>query len=192
MNDEPARLTWRQRTRRGLQWPVVVWLTVVWLLLWGEVTVVGVVSGVVVALLALVAFPLPPIAYSGKVHPLALTWLAVRFGWDLVVASVHVAYVAIRFDRQPQNAVIAVPLCSRGDLYLLLTAELTSLVPGSLLIETAYEEHTLYLHIFDVPDASAVERARTNAHKQEERVVLALASPEEIRDFRTRAAGGTP
>src|SRR6185312_12962774 len=51
--------TERDGRRRALQWPAVLWLTVVWCLLWGEFTVGNVLAGVVVAVGVLVLFPLP-------------------------------------------------------------------------------------------------------------------------------------
>lgn len=181
----------RARTRRGIQWPAVVWLTLVWVLLWGDISWLIVIGGVVVALVVLIVFPLPPLAFTGRIHPRALATLVGRFLWDLVRASVHVAALAMRFGHEPRNAVIAVPLASRGDLYMLLTAELVSLVPGSLLLETSYDDHILYLHILDAPTPEAVERARSDAKAQEERVVLALASEEEIREYRARRREST-
>ena len=45
--------------RRTLQWPVLLWLTVVWTLLWGDLSVFNVLSGLVVAIVVCQVFPLP-------------------------------------------------------------------------------------------------------------------------------------
>lgn len=191
-SEQPRRLGRIQRARRGFQWPVALWLTAVWVLLWGDLSVANVAGGALVSLVVVTVFPLPPIAFTGKVHPVGLLRLVLWFARDLTVASAHVAYLAMRPGRQPMNAMIAVPLHSRGDLYLMITAELVSLVPGSLLVETSHEDFTLYLHILDTNTMEDVEHARRKAYEQEERVVLALASDAEIRDYRIRAEGGTP
>lgn len=88
-----------KRVRATFQWPVVLLLAAVWVLLWGELTILNVVSGIVVAVVVLAAFPLPPIERPVRVRPLGLVRLTVRFGYDLVVASAQVAAQALRFGR---------------------------------------------------------------------------------------------
>lgn len=193
MSDPPPHtLLRRTRIRRGLQWPVLCWLTAVWILLWGRISVLTVGSGVLVAFVILLVFPLPPLGFSGRIRPVGLALLAGYFLRDLVLASAQVAWLAIRPETPPRNAVIAVRLRSRADLYLMITAELVSLVPGSLLVETDHENHTLYLHILGTETPGDVERARRSAYAQEARVVSALASEQELREYRERVEGESP
>jgi multicomponent Na+:H+ antiporter subunit E len=173
----------RHRQRRGFQWPIMLGLTAVWVLLWGNLSVANVVSGAVLSSLVVVVFPLPPIHFSGRFHPIGIAHLIGRFMVDLVVASAQIAATVLRPGSQPLNAVIEVDLRSRSDLYLTLTAELLSLIPGSLVIEARRSTGTLYLHVLGVRDASDVERSRAQALAQEERVVRALASREELEAY---------
>lgn len=166
--------------RNGVQWPMLIGLTVVWVLLWGNVTVANVLSGLVVAVVVTLVFPLPPIVFGGRVRPLGLARLIGWFVVELVVASAQVAAQALRIGQRPQNAVIQVDLRSRSDLYLTLTAELLSLVPGSLVVEARRSTSTLFLHVLGVCSEADVEEARRRALRQEERVMRALASDEEL------------
>ncbi|RIQ19560.1 Na+/H+ antiporter subunit E [Jiangella rhizosphaerae] len=168
---------------------MLIGLTVVWVLLWGGLTVGNVLSGLVVAVVVTLVFPLPPIVFGGR---LRARGLAVLIGWfvvELVVASVQVAALALRIGRPPLNAVIEVDLRSRSDLYLTLTAELLSLVPGSLVVEVRRSTSTLFLHVLGVRDESDVEAARRRALRQEERVVRALASDEELAAYLAEGVG---
>ncbi len=176
----------RSRVRAGHQWPVVVWLVVVWVLMWGDLSVANLLGGTVVALAVLAVFPLPPLHWTGTVRPLPLLVLVGRFLADLVAASVQVAWLATNPRYQPSNAIIAVPLRSRGDAYFLLTAELVSLVPGSLVLDTDYRRRTLYLHIIATHTPAEVERARQRVWAQEGRVVRALASADERAAYERR------
>lgn len=169
--------------RRRLQWPVVLWLTVVWVLLWGNLSVANVLSGLVVSLIAVTVFPLPPIVFTGRVRPIGLLALAFWWAVDLVVASAQVALKAFRFGQAPRNAVVEVNLRSTSDLYLTITAELVSLVPGSLVIEARRSTATLYLHVLDVRGPDDVERARQSALREEGRVMRALAAPDELAEY---------
>lgn len=173
-----------RRSRRTLQWPVVIWLTIVWLMLWGSISPLMIVGGVLASTAILLAFPLPPIQFDGRVHPFKLVSLIAHFAKDLTLASFQVAWLAIRPGAPPLNAVIEVDLMSDSELYLTITAELVSLVPGSLLIEVSRTQGRLYLHILGAKDLAGAEKARAAARTQERRVVEALASGEELAGYR--------
>ncbi len=172
------------KRRVGVHIPIALGLTVVWVLLWGELNAFNVIGGFLVAIAVLVFFPLPPIQQPVRLRPLGLTRLVTKFALDVVVASVQVAFAALRFGYQPMNALIEVPLRARSDLFLTFTAELVSLVPGSLLIEVDQERHVIFLHIFNVHDDADVEHARQAALEQERRVVEALASDADLAAYR--------
>ncbi|MDO5711830.1 MAG: Na+/H+ antiporter subunit E, partial [Micrococcales bacterium] len=93
---------------------------------------------------------------------------------DLVKASVHVAASASAPWIQPRGRILIVPLRSDYDLFGVLTAELTTLVPGSIVIDLDTSRREMVVHIFD---ASAGDDAtfRARVLQQEARVLRALA-----------------
>lgn len=164
----------RPARRGALQLPMLVWLTVVWTVLWRDVSLVIVVGGFVVAVVGCLVFPLPPLRLDVRVRPLPLLWLVVRFAADIVVSSVHVAWVVLRPGRPLRNAVVEVNLRTPSDVVLTLVAEMTCLIPGSLVVEARRSTHTLFLHVLDVGDPSGAERFRQSVLDQETRLVRAL------------------
>ncbi|ROT32836.1 Na+/H+ antiporter subunit E [Micromonospora sp. HM5-17] len=176
------RLTWR---RARDQLITIAWLVTVWSLWWGEFSWGNVVGGVLVATVVLVVFPLPPVTFEGRLRPLALAHLVVRFVIELVVASVQVGWAAVRPRYRLRNAIVGVRLRIPTDLNLTLTAEVLSLVPGTLIIETERKTGTLYLHVLNVRDATDVAAARTSTHALEARLVRAIGSPAELRELST-------
>ena len=162
--------------RRTVQWPVVLWLTVVWVALWGDLSVANIASGVVVGTLVCLVFPLPFIRLQVRVRPLWLAWLVLRFFWDVVVASYQVAVKTLQLTRQPRNAVIEVDLRTQSDFVLTVVAEMVSLVPGSLVVEARASTHTLFLHVLDVGDRAGAEAFREQVFALERRVVMALGA----------------
>jgi multicomponent Na+:H+ antiporter subunit E len=162
--------------RRSLQLPVVLWLTVVWVALWGTVSVLHVLSGVVLAVLVTAVFPLPPLHMRLRPRPLALVWLILRFLWDVVVASYQVSVATLAFRRETRNAVIEVDLQTESDIVLTVVAEMVSLVPGSLVVDARAATHTLYLHVFDVSTPAEVEAFREQVLDLERRVIHALGA----------------
>jgi multicomponent Na+:H+ antiporter subunit E len=181
--------TQRSGRRRALQWPAVLWLVVVWCLLWGEFTVGNVLAGAVVAVAVLVLFPLPSLAFSSRPHPWGLVKLVAIFVADLVKSSTQVALLALRFRRQPVNSVLVVPLRTRSEFAMWVTAEMVSLVPGSLLIEVSRSQWALQIHMLDTPDAAAVQRARLRVWAQEQRVVEAFGAAADIARVRQPPPG---
>lgn len=170
----------RRRRRLAAQWPAAIALAIVWVLLWGDLSWANVLGGLALGLLVTLVLPLPAIGYHGTARPLGLLHLAARFGYDLVVASFQVSMQAFRFGHQPRGAVVGVRLRSSSDLYLTLVAELSSLVPGSLVIEAHRLTGMLYLHVLDIDSYGGVERVRTDVLALERRVLRALASDEEL------------
>lgn len=164
----------------------IVWLTVVWILLWGDLSWGNIAGGVAVAVAVSWALPLPRVPFAGRISVLGVLRLLANLAWDTLVASIAVARMALTFGQIPHGGVIRVPLRSHNDLYLTLTADLCSLVPGSIIVEAHRATSTLYVHVFDRPDAAAVDHARDSVYRQEARVLYALGSPEEI------AAAGLP
>ncbi|MBU2670934.1 Na+/H+ antiporter subunit E [Actinoplanes bogorensis] len=154
-------------------------LTVIWVLLWGSFTPLTMVGGVVVAVIVLTVFPLPPVTYAGRIHPLSVLRFAGRFLTDMVLASAQVAALAFRFGHVPRSAVIAVPLRAPSDLGLTMTAEALSLVPGSLIVDVDRKRGILFVHVLDVSGPDSVERFRQDVLDLESRIIHAFGSPAE-------------
>lgn len=165
----------RQARYRALQWPVVLWLTLVWVALWRDLSPGTLALGVLVAVLVCLVFPLPPLRMRLRIRPLPLAWLVVRFGWDVVVSSIQVARVALR-PRPPVNAVVQVDLVTPSDFVLTVVGEMTSLIPGSIVVEARRSTHTLFLHVLDVRDTEGAERFKRSVLAQEQRVLRAVGT----------------
>ncbi|MEV0941049.1 Na+/H+ antiporter subunit E [Micromonospora wenchangensis] len=170
--------------RRRNQAVAMIVLVTVWVLLWGTLSWANVLGGLVVGLVVLTVFPLPPVTFAGRVHPVPLLRFALRFLRDLVVASVQIAALALRFGHPPLGAIIAVRLRVRSDLNLTLTAEALSLVPGSLIVEVDRDAGILYVHVLGVRDRAEVERFRTGVLELEARLIAAIGSAQEQRLIR--------
>ena len=173
----------------------ILWLTAVWVLLWGDLSVANVLGGLATAVVIGLTFPMASVDFHGRPHLVPVVHLAYRFVVDLVVASVQVVGLALDPRRTPRCAVLAVQLRSHSDLYLTLTAELCTLVPGSLVVEARRTAGVLYVHVLDVDSVGGIDAARRHVLETEERVLRALASDAElaeaglIRSRRVPAAG---
>ncbi|MBK5249944.1 MAG: Na+/H+ antiporter subunit E [Actinomycetales bacterium] len=173
------------------RWPMVVWLTLVWVLLWGHLTVANVLAGLVIGLLLVHFTPMPRVGFEGRVWLPGVVVLVARFVVDVLRASVQVSTQALRIGHHPHGAVIRVQLRSHSDLFLTLTAELCSLVPGSIVVEAHRLTGTLYVHVLDVDQAGGVDRAKLAVLEQERRVLSAFASDTELAEVGLPPRRGT-
>lgn len=133
-------------------------LSIVWTLLWGRFTVPNLVVGALVAVIIMVLLPLPPVPVQGKVHPWSVLQLLGLFAWYLVASSVQVMWLAIRPGPPPQTGVLRVPLNLKSDLVLVLASAITTLIPGSMVLEIDQVRRILYCHVIDVGSPKSVER----------------------------------
>ncbi|WP_369056117.1 Na+/H+ antiporter subunit E [Kineococcus terrestris] len=179
---------------------VLAGLVVLWLLLWGDVSIANVLSGLLLALLVTVVLPLPPVELGVRLRPLRLVAFAARFVLDLVRASGQVAWLALRPGSQPQNSVVGVPLHSDSDLFTAMTAQVTSLVPGSVIVEVVpptttergWEHGWMYVHALGAGTAAERERARRRVALAERAVVRTFAAPAAVAAYEERCrADGT-
>ncbi len=184
-------MTDRTTTRRELRWrfrqhlPVLIGLVVLWMLLWGEITLLSVLSGIVVAVAVTRIFYLPPVELSGRVN---IGWLIVfvlRFTAALVMGSITVAWQALSPRTLRTNALVGVKLRTSSDFVLTMTATAVTLVPGSVVVEIDRDASTLYLHLLGVGDERGVERMREVVLRTESQIVRAVGSRDDLRKVAT-------
>ena len=176
------------RVRLLHQLPLIVVLVVLWMLLWGNPSLLNLVTGLALAVFVTRVFYLPPIELTGRLHPWHLAVFVADFAWKLVIASFQVAAQAFAPRPVKRNAVIAVQLYTRSDLIMTLTAITLSLIPGSLVLEADREKSILYLHVLRTPDTAAVEKARDAVLLIERRIVHALGSRADLERLKTGGA----
>ena len=178
------------------QLPLLLWLVLVWNLLWGTWSWANLLSGAAVALVITTLLPLPPVVGGVRVRPLRLVHFLGCFLLDLVRSAAQVAWLTLRPRGIDRSAIIRIPLRTDSDLLLTVIAESVSLVPGSIVIDLDREERVVVLHVLQVAGADDVERRRASVLAEEERVVRALGTDQDIAALdRPRGApvpGGAP
>ncbi|TFV84636.1 Na+/H+ antiporter subunit E [Microbacterium sp. dk485] len=162
-------LLWRQL-------PFFVWLIALWMLLWGQFTVLSFLTGLVAAIAVTRVFRLPPVELSGRLNFWYGLVFVVTFLTDVVRGSLIVAAQVLDFRRQPGAAIIAVPLRTDDDLIMTHVGVTASLIPGSLIVEADRDRRILYLHVIGVRSDEDVEKQRAAVLLFERRIVRAVGS----------------
>lgn len=136
---------------------VVVWLTFVWVLLWGTFSAANIIGGLVVALAILTFLPLPQVPVEGRFHLLSATILAAHVAYSLVLSSLAVAWLSIRPGAPPRSAVLRVQVHVKSELVLGLLIDAINIVPGTVVLDIVRRTGVLYIHVLDVGTREKVD-----------------------------------
>lgn len=159
----------------------VAWLTLLWVGLWGELTVGNVLGGLAVATLVLLASPLPADRSSpGWFRPLAVARFTGYFAVQLVLSNLQLAREVVRRDQRRTSGVLAVPMRGLSERLVTLVANAYTLTPGSITIEVRQDPAVVYVHLLRLDDADDTRRQLLHL---EYLAVRAFGSPEARRQL---------
>lgn len=177
MNREARR---RERLLTLSEIPLLIGLVITWVALWHEVSLMSVLSGILVALLAVRLFYLPPVLIAARFN----VWWAFRylvyFFWHLAYASVEVAWLTLRPGPTPRTSIVAVQLRTNSDFIITMVGLTASLIPGSLVVEVDRYKSTLYLHVLNTPTQHEIQRAKAAVLTIETLLIRAIGSKRDV------------
>lgn len=172
----------RARRRAGANRPsllMFIALVVMWQLLWGEVTVGNIVGGILVAGFISLVVPMPRVPVTGlDIDWFAMARLFAAWAVEFVVASLRVAWLAVRPADPPPSAVIQVPMRTNDDITLASAVALINLQPGGIVTDIDRGRQMLTMHILDGSSTGGIDRTVADLAKMEHRVIRAFESRE--------------
>ncbi|MEU3146700.1 MULTISPECIES: Na+/H+ antiporter subunit E [unclassified Streptomyces] len=181
-------MTCREHARRVLRrLPMIGWLWLLWIVLWGSVGPLVLLGGLLAAVAVVGSFPLPPVLPGSVPRPLSIARLLADLLKDLVGSGVTVAWQILRHGGKTSAAIVEVPLHVDSDLLITTVAELTTISPGTLVVEIDRRRRRLYVHALPVRDETDLARRRKVVQTVERRVARAVGHGR-----RTGAAGDAP
>lgn len=142
---------------RGTLVARMLFLVVVWLALWSEVSVANVLSGVIVAGAVVGLFSTwreGPVV----IRPVATLRFLLLFTVMLVRSTWAVALTVLAPGRRTHPAIVAMPLTGCSDAVVTVVANAVTLTPGTLTLEVRRQPTVLFIHVLDGRDLSAVRR----------------------------------
>lgn len=149
----------------------------VWLLLWADVSIANVVSGVLVVAALFLAFP-PALRGSPiRVRPIALLRLAIYFTGQVVVSNLLLVALVFTPESRIRRGVLAVPLEGCSESLVRFVAHLTALTPGTMVVDVRADPSTISVHVLVRRD---LEDARRGIVKLNDLVVRAFGPDDEV------------
>lgn len=163
---------------------VVGWSVLVWVALWGDLSIANVIWGAVLGGVTVALVPVRHMAHRVPIRPWGIVRFVAVFLTALVKASGEVAWEVVSPTNRINEGIVAVDLRTTSPGLMTLIGNMVSLTPGTLTLEVRTDPPTLYIHVLHL---RGVEDVRAGVHHFED---VALAAFGEGRQRRT--AEGDP
>ena len=183
------------RRRLGkIQISVAIGMTLVWMLLFDAFHLrpesLGLlVLGFLVSVAIMLVFPLPPIKPGFRFWPVQGVWMLVYITWKMFVASFQVT-AQVFTPGTVHSSVISVKQRTGSDLMLVCTAIVTTVIPGSVIVEVGQTERELFVHVLGADTEEKVRKAEKDVRALEERLVRGLGTRADIAELEEALASG--
>ena len=143
---------------------LIIWLTFVWALLWGDLGLASLLSGLGIALFVVVVAR--PTGVHGiqftSFHPVSAIVFVVYFLVQLVKSNFQVAWEVITPRPNMNRAIIAVPMHVATDGIVTLVGNAITLTPGTLTVDIRCDDAerppVLYVHVLHFSDIDSLRR----------------------------------
>lgn len=157
-----------------------LWLVVLWVLLWNDLSVGNVIAGGLVAVVVLASAQLPKVNCVGsadgqraRVAPLSLLYFLGYVVVKLVQSNLVLAWEIITPRNRINTGIVAVPLRTESELAMLVVANVVTLTPGTVTIEVSGSPAVIYVNVLHLHD---IEDVRRDLLRLEELSVRAFGS----------------
>lgn len=161
------------------RWVAPAALLVVWLMLWGEVSVANLASGVLVVGLLWALVPRLRRAPRHRFHPWGIVLVVVDLGVRLVLSSLQVIRTVLTpTPDRLRSGVVAVPLRSSSPLVATVVADLITLTPGTLTLDVRTSPPEVVVHVLGLDDPDTVRDEVAELEALVLRAVEPLADPQ--------------
>lgn len=169
---------------------ILVWLVILWLLLWDDLSVANVLSGLAVGIAVLTLARLPTVRrlddeHAAVVNPVRTVGFALYVFYKLVEANLLLAWEIVTPTNKINTGVIAVPLRTESNTAMTVIANMITLTPGTMTIEVLGTPPVVYVHVLHLDD---IDRVRSELLRLEELSVRAFGSRAARRQLAERSA----
>ncbi|TCK25498.1 Na+/H+ antiporter subunit E [Pseudonocardia endophytica] len=159
--------------------PQVLGLTLVWVALWGVVSVKIVLGGLVVALAVTLLFP-TPVLERLPFRPLAVLRLVGFLLVDLVLSGFAVGWEILRYGPRARSGIVAVPMLTRSGRVATMIAGALALAPGSFVLQLDQRRGVWYVYALGLAGPEDARKVRAQVLLLQQRVIDAFGHDDEI------------
>lgn len=171
---------------------VLVWITVLWLALWDDLSFANVLSGLAVGAAVLLVAGQSPLLDRDDKHRARFSlrhtlYFAGFVLYKLVEANLYLAWEILTKENKINVGVVAVPLRTESRTAAMAVANVITLTPGTITIESLGSSGAppvLYVNVMHLHDLDAVRRDLLHIEELSVRAFGSLAAREQLADRR--------
>jgi len=153
-------------------------LVVLWLLLWDRFTIGNLLSGIVVAVVLVIGFPIPRQRQKRlTLRPVPTVRFVAHVVRKVVESNVWLTREVVSRRSRIRTGIVATPLDGCSPELLTFVANVIALTPGSMVVEASASPPVLYVHVLDL---RSIEEVRDDVHRLERLAVHAFGSVDAI------------
>lgn len=173
---------------------VLVWVTILWVGLWHDLSIANVLGGLVVGAVVLVVAGQSPLVGRDdrdrlRVSPLRTLHFVGFVLVKLVEANLFLAWEIVTPTNKIKVGVVAVPLRTESPVAAMAVANVITLTPGTITIESLGSPPVLYVNVMHLHDIEQVRRDLLHIEELSVRAFGSLAAREQLE--RTKEATWT-
>lgn len=133
----------------GLRLSHMTWMLVAWVLLWGQLSIANVLTGVLVAYIISAYLPLPMVPVQGGFNLAVVLKLFIVFFVLLIKSSFQVTLLAYSRAAAPKGKIVKITYEINSEMILALYTDYVNLIPGTLIAGISRTKKTLTVHVLD-------------------------------------------
>lgn len=142
---------------------LLIWLVLLWVLLWGEFTWANVLSGVVVGYSIVLGSGVGQTTTvhwddRARISPLHLIRFVVFVLLKLIQSNLVLAWEIITPRNKINSGIIAIQLRTESALSMAVVANVITLTPGTMTLESKGSPATLYVNVLHLHDLEQVRK----------------------------------
>ncbi|MCQ4623626.1 Na+/H+ antiporter subunit E [Corynebacterium sp. CCUG 70398] len=138
----------------------IIWLTLMWILLMGELSWGNFFAGLALGILITVLLPLPPLPTGGiSIDFWELSKFGIRWVGQLFTAAIQVSWLAIRPADPPKSGIFKVPMRLGSELELYFATCAYNLQPGGCVTDIDLANRIWTIHVLNAGSQQAIEKS---------------------------------
>lgn len=150
----------------------LLWLTAMWCLLYGEITVANIAAGLAIGIVIQLVFPLPALPLQAvNVDWGELIKLLWMFVTGLISGAISVSWLAIRPAAPPKSAILTAPMRVESDFAMVTGVSLYNLQPGGTVLDLDLATHTWTVHLLDASTPAKIEQGLADIAELERHLI---------------------
>jgi multicomponent Na+:H+ antiporter subunit E len=140
---------------------LTIWFVVLWLMLWADVNLANILSGVALgATIALMTRRASPAVEDStvRVSPIALVHFVGHVLWQLVKSNVALAWEIVTPTNTIETGTVDVPLRSSSPIITMAVSNVVTLTPGTVTLDARSDPPALTIAVLHLHDPDDIRR----------------------------------